>query len=121
MTVEELIRRSKSLELPVTKNAFSGTIDEPVPPLPYMIYLIPHEKGRGADNFNNLKETDFDLELYTAADDEEREKLAKKIETEILFDVEYEKYVVQIDNEECFQTAYEVKGIISKVKGRKDG
>ena len=117
MTTEKLIERSKALGLPIAKNAFAGTVDDPVPPLPYLVYLVSHERGRGADGLNNLQETDFDLELYTAEDNAEREALAERIETEILFDVEYDKYLAPIEDEECYQTAYEVKGLISKPKG----
>lgn len=120
MTVETLVERVKAFGLPVAKNQFDGTIEDPVPDPPYLVYLLPHERGRGADNLNNLKETDFDLELYTREDDKEREKLEKGIEKSIFPDVEYDKYVAPIPDEECYQTAYEVRGILSKTKGEKD-
>lgn len=119
MTVKKLVERCQAIGLPFTKNYFAGTIDEPVPDLPYMVYLIPHEKGRGADTKNNLKEIDFDLELYTANDDQEREDLANKIKETVLFDVEYEEYVAPIADEDSYQTAYEVHGLITKAKGEK--
>lgn len=59
MTAEELIQRAKDFSeknnVPITKNQFEGTVDDPVPPLPYMVYLTPHETGRRADGLNNLK------------------------------------------------------------------
>ena len=113
MTVDELIQRAKAFGLPITKNQFEGTVDDPVPPLPYLVYLIPHEIGMGADYKNNLKTQDFELELYTEEDGEE---LSQKIEEEIFPDVEYEKYSAYIREEECFQTAYEVRGLLKKVK-----
>ena len=46
MTAEELIQRAKDFSeknnVPITKNQFEGTVDDPVPPLPYMVYLTPH-------------------------------------------------------------------------------
>lgn len=121
MGVDELVRRTKVFSekhgVPLAKNQFEGTVEDPVPPLPYMVYMLPHDTGRGADNLNNLKARDFDLELYTAADDGEREDLAGKMEVEIFLDVEYEMYLAPIPDEECFQTAFEVKGLLTKTKG----
>lgn len=117
MTVEKLVERAKALGLPITKNAFEGTIENPVPPLPYLIYLISHETVRGPDGINMLKEQEFSLELYTAEDNQEREKLASRIETEVLFDTEYETYLAPVSQEECYQTAYEVQGLILKING----
>ena len=59
------------------------------------------------------------LELYTVADDEAAAEIAGRIENEVLFDVDYEKFMAPIEDEECFQTAYEVKGLLRKVKGAK--
>ena len=45
MTAEELIQRAKDFSeknnVPITKNQFEGTVDDPVPPLPYMVYFTP--------------------------------------------------------------------------------
>lgn len=121
MTVEELVERAKTFSekhgVPITKNEFEGTVDDPVPPLPYMVYLLSHETGRGADGLNNLKAKDVDFELYTAADNQERESLAADFETEVLPDVEYEMYLAPVQDEECYQTAYEIKGLLTKTKG----
>ena len=94
-----------------------GTLDDPVPELPYMVWLSSHETGRGADGFNNLKAQDVDFELYTQQDNQEREDLAKAFEAEVLPDVEYDVLVAPIPDEECFQTAYEVRGLLTKTKG----
>ena len=76
MNVEELVERAKAFSkkhgVPITKNEFEGTVDDPVPPLPYIVYLLSHETGRGADGLNNLKAQDIDFELYTAEDNQER-------------------------------------------------
>ena len=123
MTAEELIQRAKDFSeknnVPITKNQFEGTVDDPVPPLPYMVYLTPHEAGRGADGLNNLKAQEIDFELYTMADDEERERLAAAFEMEVLPDVEYDAYLAQVADEDCYQTAYEVRGLLKKTKGAK--
>lgn len=119
VTADILTTRAKALGLPITKNAFEGTLDDPVPEMPYLVWLQPHETGRGADRKNNLKAQDWDLELYTPYDDETRQKLAERIETEVLHDVEYESFLAYIEDEECYQTAYEVKGILKKTERRK--
>lgn len=116
MTVEKLIERAKNLGLPIAKNSFAGTLDNPVPSLPYLVYLISHEKVRGPDGINMLKEQELSIELYTADDDREREELAERIETEILHDVEYDTYLAPIPQEECYQTSYEVSGLITKIE-----
>lgn len=123
MTAEELIQRAKDFSeknnVPITKNQFEGTVDDPVPTLPYMVYLTPHETGRGADGLNNLKAQEIDFELYTMADDEERERLAAAFEMEVLPDVEYDAYLAPVADEDCYQTAYEVRGLLKKTKGAK--
>lgn len=119
VTAAVLTERAEQIGLPIAKNAFTGTLENPVPDLPYMVYLLPHISGRGADTKNNLVAVDWNLELYTAEDNGAAENIRKKIETEVLHDVQYEKYIAYIDDEECFQTAYEVNGILQKVKGAK--
>ena len=116
-TVETILGRCGGLGLPMARNAFQGTLDDPVPPMPYIVYLLPHERHGGADLINNMKESDVDLELYTAADDAEREELAGRICSEVLFDQEYDVFVTPVEGEDCFQTAFEVRGIVSKRKG----
>ncbi len=80
--VERAKAFSKKYGVPITKNQFEGTLDDPVPELPYMVWLSSHETGRGADGFNNLKAQDVDFELYTQQDNQEREDLAKAFEAE---------------------------------------
>ena len=121
MNVEELVERAKAFSkkhgVPITKNEFEGTVDDPVPPLPYIVYLLSHETGRGADGLNNLKAQDIDFELYTQQDNEDRETLAAAFEAEVLPDVEYDVLLAPVPDEDCFQTAYEIRGLLSKMKG----
>lgn len=87
-TAAVLTERAESLGLPITKNAFEGTLENPVPPLPYMVYLLPREATAGADSRpNNLMADDWQLELYTVADDEAAEEIRTRIENEVLHDV----------------------------------
>jgi hypothetical protein len=109
-----LTERVAAIGLPIAKNAFEGTLEDPVPDLPYLVYLTPHRSGRGADYLNNLVAEDWQLELYTVADDEAAEELREKIRNEVLPDVEYEEYTTPIEEEGCFQTAFEVTAILRK-------
>lgn len=116
-TAAVLTERAESLGLPITKNAFEGTLENPVPPLPYMVYLMPHTSTAGADSRpSNLLADDWRLELYTVADDTAADKIRTRIEDKVLYDVDYQKYVAYIDSEECYQTAYEVTGLLRKVR-----
>ena len=83
-TAAVLTERAESLGLPITKNAFEGTLENPVPPLPYMVYLLPREATAGADSRPN--------------------------------NLDYVKFVAHVDSEECFQTAYEVTGLLRKAR-----
>ena len=119
MTAQTLIDRAGKLGLPITKNFFSGTIEDKVPPLPYLVYLITMSVMRGADMVNNLVEESFDLELYTVADDAAADEIRARIEKRVLPDVEHTKQIAYIESEDCWQTAYEVKGLLKRMKGAK--
>lgn len=114
VTVEELVERAESVGLPLANTAFEETEETPVPKPPYLIYLVTHQKIRGADMKNNIKETDFSLELYTDKFASDREKLEEKIEKKVFFDVETEKYVAAIESENMMQSAWEVNGLVQK-------
>ena len=107
VTAAVLTERAAKIGLPIAKDAFEGTLESPVPPLPYLVYAIPHTASRGADTINNLVAEDWNLELYTVADDEAAAEIVRRIENEVLFDVDYEKFMAPIE------------GLLRKVKGAK--
>lgn len=117
ITAAVLTKRAESIGLPITENAFEGTLENPVPPLPYFVYAIPHTQSRGADSINNLVAEDWNLELYAAAVDGETERIVEQVENHVLHDTDYEKFTAYIEDEDCYQIAYEVKGLLRKVKG----
>lgn len=119
VTVEKLIERAKAVGLPIANIAFEETEETPVPEPPYLVYLVPHQKNRGADAVNNIKETDFSLELYTDKFDTDRESLEEMVEDKVFFDVETDKYVATVESENMVQSAWEVNGLIQKKKGAK--
>lgn len=116
-TVENLIERAKALGLPIANREFEETEETPIPSPPYLVYLIPHERHRGADAVNNIREIDFSLELYTDTFDTKRESLEAQVENKVLFDVQAEKYVANVDGENMVQSAWEVPGLVQKKKG----
>lgn len=119
ITAEILTKRAEGLGLPIAKDAFEGTLEDPVPEPPYLVYLIPHMENRGADMLNNLVAEDWSLELYTTELDGQLLEIAERIEKEVLAGVDYEKFIEYIAEEGCYQTAYDVRGLIRKVKGAK--
>lgn len=119
VTVEKLIERAMAVGLPIANMAFEETEETPVPELPYLVYLMPHQKNRGADMVNNIKETDFSLELYTDKFATDREYWEESVEDKVFFDVETEKYVATVESENMIQSAWEVNGLIQKKKGEK--
>lgn len=119
VTVEQLIKRAKTVGLPVAEMAFEETEENPVPEPPYLVYLNTRQYRRGADMVNNIKETDFSLELYTDKYAADRKGLEEKIEERVFFDVETEKYTAPIESENMVQTAWEVNGLVEKMKGVK--
>ena len=48
-----------------------------------------------------------------------REDLEEMVEEKVFFDVETEKYVAPIESENMVQSAWEVNGLIQKLKGVK--
>lgn len=119
VTAAVLTERAKNIGLPIAENEFEGSLENPVPHLPYLVYQIPYVESRGADNVNNLVAEDWNLELYARAIDGETVKIVKQIEKQVLCDVDYEKFEAYIPDEDCYQIAFEIKGLLRKVKGAK--
>ncbi len=111
--VETIIDRAKATGLPLAKDAFRETKENPLPEPPYLVYIVPQVVGRGSDERILLHEIHAALELYT--DKVADGSLEKEIEEKVLFDVDYTKYQDTIESEDMVQTAYEFT-IYEKVK-----
>ena len=99
MRLETIIDRAKVMGLPLAKDAFRETKENPLPVPPYLVYIVPQVVGRGSDERILLHEIHAALELYT-------DKVADgSLEKE--FDVDYTKYQDTIESEDMVQTAYE--------------
>lgn len=103
--LEIIIDRAKATGLPLAKDAFRETKENPLPVPPYLVYIVPQVVGRGSDERILLHEIHAALELYT--DKVADGSLEKEIEEKVLFDVDYTKYQDTIESEDMVQTAYE--------------
>lgn len=103
MTFEILLERAEALGLPMARNEFVATKKKPAPDPPFLIWLRA-DTARGADNVNNILETNGSFELYTEGVDAD---LEARLETEVLQDVDYRRFQASIPSENLTQTAYE--------------
>lgn len=115
MRLETIINRAKALGLPLAKDAFRETKENPLPEPPYLVYIVPQENGRGGDDIILVKEILASLELYT--DKTADGSIEKLIEEQVFYDLEYQKFQTTIENEDMVQTAYEFT-IYEKVRKR---
>lgn len=49
MRLEIIIDRAKATGLPLAKDAFRETKENPLPVPPYLVYIVPQVVGRGSD------------------------------------------------------------------------
>lgn len=103
-TLDDVLRRLATLGLPVAFREFKDTKKNPAPEPPFAVYLA-QERQRGSDDKNRLREVSASIELYT--DRAPDAALEKRIEEEVLFDVEFDKYQAEIKTENVVQTAYD--------------
>lgn len=103
-TFEKILERAEALGFPIAHNEFVKTNKKDIPDPPFMVWLST-EGQRGDDKKNRIREINGSLELYT----ERREDPAieKRIEEEVLFDIEFRKYQTPIASENTVQTAYD--------------
>lgn len=103
-TLETIIQRAEATGLPVAHNEFVSTKQKPAPDPPFICWLSS-ERQRGSDDKNRIREIAASIELYT--DRKEDPELEKRIENEVLFDVEFQKIQAKIEEENMVQTAYD--------------
>ena len=101
---ETILERLDALNLPVAHREFKDTKRNPAPEPPFVVYLI-EERQRGSDDRNRLREISVSLELYT--DRTPDAEIERRIEDEVLYDVEFVKYQADIREENTVQTAYD--------------
>ena len=103
-TFEEIINRAEGLGLPMAEFAFEGTRKNPVPDPPYIVYLR-ESNVYGHDTGNAIESISGSIELYT--DRKPYPEWERRIESEVLFDINFEKQQAAIESERMVQTAYD--------------
>jgi hypothetical protein len=105
-----LVRLKKILDttgLPVTYSHWTATSTNPVPPPPYICYLVDSDPNFIADNRVYTKISDVNIELYTTKKDMAAEaKLEKALDDQ---GIPYVSFGAFIDSEKVFQKTYEVR------------
>lgn len=105
MKFDEFLERLDAIGIPYAEVEFEDNYDEEPPAPPYICYLYM-EETRGPDMCpNKLVHIQVALEVYTDHKDEE---LIKRVEKEVLYDVEYQKETSVISEENLIQTNYDI-------------
>lgn len=112
-TWEDVIARATAVGIPITENEFRVTKQNPAPDPPFLVYLHS-ENQRGTDEKNRIREVNGSIELYT--DRKPDPEYEKKIEDDVLSDIEFTKEQVLIQSENMVQTSYDFT--ITQKKGR---
>lgn len=101
---ERIIERAVALGLPIAEYEFRDTKKKPAPDPPFLIYFSSEDQT-GTDAGNKLRKIKGSIELYT--DRKPDHNLERRIEREVLFDIEFHKTTVPIQSENMYQTAYD--------------
>ncbi|MEF7566421.1 hypothetical protein V4V35_25875 [Bacillus infantis] len=107
MNLIELKKILDTTGLPVTYSHWTATSTNPVPPPPYICYLVDSDPNFIADNRVFMKISDVNIELYTTKKD-----LAAEAKLEKALDDHRIPYVSSgafIESEKLFQKFYEVR------------
>ena len=100
---ERIIERAVALGLPIAEYEFRGTKKNPAPDPPFLIYFCSEDQT-GTDERNTIRKISGSIELYT--DRKPDHDLERRIEREVLFDIEFHKTTAPIQSENMYQTAY---------------
>lgn len=108
MNLATILNRLQSIRLPLAYLQFKATAKKPAPAPPFVVWY-KKEHARGADDHNNIRETEMWIEVYTDTDAESGKdaEIIRMLETVVLPDVEYSKNQAYIESEAMNQTAYD--------------
>lgn len=101
---ERIIERAVALGLPIAEYEFRDTKRNPAPDPPFLIYFCSEDQT-GTDTGNRIRKISASIELYT--DRTPDHNLERRIETEVLFDIDFHKTTAPIQSENMYQTAYD--------------
>lgn len=109
---ERIVERAIALGLPISEYEFRDTKKDPAPDPPFLIYFCSDDKT-GTGTPTEIRRINGSIELYT--DRKRNLKLEKRIEKEVLFDIDFHKETVLIRSENMYQAAYDFE-IVQKLK-----
>lgn len=102
MTIEEIGNILKKTNIPVAYRCFP---ERESPGLPFICYLDPYTNNFSADGCVYKKINHIQVELYTK---NRSRNIEEKVEN-VLYDFYWEKETVYLEDEECFETIYELE------------
>ena len=108
---ERIIERAVALGLPIAEYEFRDTKKNPAPDTPFRIYFCSEDQT-GTDERNTIRKISGSIELYT--DRKPDHDLERRIEREVLFDIEFHKTTAPIQSENMYQTAYDFN-VVQKI------
>lgn len=109
---ERIIERAVALGLPIAEYEFRDTKKSPAPAPPFLIYFCSEDQT-GTDEKNMIRKINGSIELYT--DRTPDHSLERRIEREVLFDIDFHKTTAPIQSENMYQTAYDFT-VTQKIK-----
>ena len=112
VTYERIIERAVALGLPVAEYECRDTKKNPAPDPPFLIYFSSEDQT-GTDAGNRIRKINGSIELYT--DRKPDHDLERRIEREVLFDIDFHKTTVPIQSENMYQTAYDFD-VVQKIQ-----
>lgn len=113
---ERIIERAVALGLPIAEYEFRDTKKNPAPDPPFLIYFSSEDQT-GTDAKNRIRRINGSIELYT--DRNPDHNLERRIEREVLFDIEFHKTTAPIQSENMYQTAYDFI-VVQKLEKRSE-
>ena len=107
MTLGELTKILEATGYPVAYSHFTATPGNPVPPPPYICFLVDGSANLMADNKVYHKINDLNIELYTNRKDSVAEAKLEQVLDD--HDIPYESYGIFIESEKMYQKIYETR------------
>lgn len=112
---EQIVERAQAFGLPVAEYEFRDTKKNPAPEPPFLIYFCSEDQETTDAPGVKIRRINGSIELYT--DRTPDHVLERRIERDILFDVDFHKTTAPIQSENMYQTAYDFT-VTQKVKIR---
>lgn len=102
---EQVIERAQKFGLPVAEYEFRDTKKSPAPKPPFLIYFCSEDQNTTDAENVKIRQINGSIELYT--DRTPDHDLERRIERDILFDIDFHKTTAPIQSENMYQTAYD--------------